>query len=276
MSRQMWQLLEPIHAVVYYAPEVTARMAALGFDTGTRWPSYFPLRAAPLGPAGARLVGATFYSFSPDMVAEHIPAAWSVATPSQVLDARLDGVDAALRAILGSSDLAEAADLAERAARAADTAGRPLAAAIADLPWPTTPHLRLWHAVTLLREHRGDGHVVALQAAGLDPVESLVSLAAVGAAPASVFASRRWPDAQWSAAVARLRERGWVDAGGVATEAGRAGRRAVEEQTDALAADPYRATDTARLAELLGPLMMDVVGSGLLPMQSTLGLLHQH
>ena len=33
MSRQMWQLLEPVHAVVYYAPEVSARFAALGYDT---------------------------------------------------------------------------------------------------------------------------------------------------------------------------------------------------------------------------------------------------
>src|SRR5262245_54763323 len=181
--RQMWQLLEPVHAVVYYAPEVTSRMAELGFDTATRWPSYFPLRAAPLGTAGEHLVNATFYSFNPAMVGAHIPAAWSIAAPAQVLDARSQGVDAALRGLLDDSpELSEAADLAERAARAADTAGRPLAAAIADLPWPASSHLRLWHAATLLREHRGDGHVVALQAAGLDPVESLVSLAAVGAA----------------------------------------------------------------------------------------------
>src|SRR3954469_4090190 len=140
MSRQMWQLLEPVHAVVYYAPEVTAEMRGLGYDVRTRWPSYFPLRSAPLGAAGPELVAAAFYSFSPDMVAEHMSGAWSVASPAAVLAARLRGVDGALRDLLGdrvdSPEMAEAADLAETAAAAADTAGRPLAAAVADLPRP--------------------------------------------------------------------------------------------------------------------------------------------
>jgi hypothetical protein len=281
MSRQMWQLLEPVHAVVYYAPEVNAELRALGYDLTTRWPSYFPLRSAPLGAAGPKLVTAAFYSFNPAMVAEHVPAAWSIATPADVLAARLRGMDGALRALLGdridSPEMTEAADLAERVADAADTAGRPLAAAVADLPRPQAPHLRLWHAATLLREHRGDGHVVALQAAGLDPVESLVSHAAVGAAPASVFGSRQWTDEQWAAAVDRLRGRGLVEADGTATEVGRDLRRAVEQQTDDLAAAPWGAIgpQAGRLAQLIGPMMQTVVESGLLPMQSTLGLMHQ-
>jgi hypothetical protein len=277
----MWQLLEPVHAVVYYAPEVNAEMRALGYDVATRWPSYFPLRSAPLGAAGAKLVAATFYSFNPAMVAEHVPGAWSVAAPADVLAARLRGMDGALRTLLGDQadgpELAEAADLTEEVAGAADTAGRPLAAALADLPRPTAPHLRLWHAATLLREHRGDGHVVALQAAGLDPVEALVSHAAVGAAPVAVFGSRQWTDEQWSAAVERLRGRGLVDADGVATDAGRDLRRAVEQQTDAFAAAPWAVLGprAGRLAQLVGPMMMTIVQSGLLPMESTLGLMHQ-
>jgi hypothetical protein len=278
MSRQMWQLLEPVHAVVYYAPEVTAEMQGLGYDVRTRWPSYFPLRSAPLGPAGPKLVGAAFYSFNPDMVAEHVAGTWSIAGPADVLVARLRGVDGALRTLLGdrveSPEMAEAADLAEVAALAADTAGRPLAAAVADLPRPQAPHLRLWHAATLLREHRGDGHIVALQAAGLDPVESLVSHAAVGAAPVPVFASRQWTDQQWAAAEERLRERGLIDADGVATEAGRDLRRAVEQRTDELAAAPWAALGprAGRLAQLVGPMTAIIGGSGLLPTQSTLGI----
>src|SRR3954447_24752697 len=115
MSRQMWQLLEPVHAVVYYAPEVTAEMSALGYDVRTRWPSYFPLRSAPLGAAGPELVAATFYSFNPEMVRSHIEPAWRIAPPERVLEARLAGVDASLRAILGpqvdSPELRDAADL---------------------------------------------------------------------------------------------------------------------------------------------------------------------
>jgi hypothetical protein len=275
--RQMWKLLEPVHAIVYYAPEVFARSKELGFDVETRWPSYFPLRAAPLGPAGPELVAATFYSFNPAVVREHIPAAWRTARPGDVLAARLDGVGEALKRLAGDQDLAEAADLAKRLAEnaATDSAARPLGAANADLPWPTEPHLVLWHAATILRETRGDGHVAALLTAGLDPTEALVSFAAVGAAPVEVFASRGWSDEQWADARSRLVERGWLNADGTATADGEAGRDEVERITDELAAPAYRklgAEKVGRLAQLVMPVTMAVVQSGLLPMRSTLGM----
>ncbi|MFG3578307.1 SCO6745 family protein [Micromonospora chersina] len=276
--RQMWQLIEPVHALVYYAPELTEEAAALGLPTGERWPGYFALRSAPLGAAGPNLVAATYYSFSPRMVAEYVPAIWAIADPAKVLDARLSGVDRALRALLGdrvgSAELAEAATLARRAVRAADLAGRPLAAANADLPWPDAPHLALWQAVTILREHRGDGHVAALRTAGLDPAESLVSFAAVGAAPVEVFASRRWTAEEWNAARDRLAARGLVDGDGVATDAGRRLRDEVERRTDELAAAPWRALGPAvgRFAQLVAPVTRAVVATGLLPARSTLGI----
>ncbi|SCF42450.1 hypothetical protein GA0074696_5672 [Micromonospora purpureochromogenes] len=278
MVRRLWQLVEPVHALVYYAPELTEEAAALGLATDERWPGYFALRSAPLGAAGPELVTATYYSFSPRMVAEYVPAIWSVADPAKVLDARLSGVDRALRALLGdrvdSPELAEAAALARRAAEAADLAGRPLAAANADLPWPDAPHLALWQAATVLREHRGDGHVAALLTAGLDPTEALVSFAAVGAAPVEVFASRRWSAQEWAAARDRLAGRGLVDADGVATDAGRRLRDEVERRTDELAAAPWRALGPAvgRLAQLLAPVTGAVVASGMLPARSTLGI----
>ncbi|MFC8615080.1 hypothetical protein ACFT9M_01495 [Micromonospora purpureochromogenes] len=278
MVRRLWQLVEPVHALVYYAPELTEETAALGLATDERWPGYFALRSAPLGAAGPELVTATYYSFSPRMVTDYVPAIWSVADPAKVLDARLSGVDRALRALLGdrvdSPELAEAAALARRAAEAADLAGRPLAAANADLPWPDAPHLALWQAATVLREHRGDGHVAALLTAGLDPTEALVSFAAVGAAPVEVFASRRWSAQEWAAARDRLAGRGLVDADGVATDAGRRLRDEVERRTDELAAAPWRALGPAvgRLAQLLAPVARAVVASGMLPARSTLGI----
>jgi hypothetical protein len=146
------------------------------------------------------------------MVTAHVPAAWAVASPPQILAARKRAVDRMYQALLGdligSPGLAEAAELAREAALAAGTAGRPLAAANADLPWPGEPHLVLWHAINVLREQRGDGHIAALQVAGLDPCEALVSFAAIGAAPAEVFASRGWSAAEWSAARDRLTARG--------------------------------------------------------------------
>ncbi|MBP2324553.1 hypothetical protein JOF56_004938 [Kibdelosporangium banguiense] len=269
--RQMWQLLEPVHALVYYAPEVFEEFAELGYEVDTRWPSYFALRAAPLGAASAELVAATFYSFNPDMVAAHVPAAWQVASPEQVLAARTRGIDRALRRLIDvvSPEVAEAA---RQVAKAVNTAGRPLAAANAALPWPEEPHLVLWHAATIIREHRGDGHIAALLTAGLDPCEALVSFAAVGAAPVEVFASRQWTSSQWAAAQDRLVARGWVDADGNATVEGKEGRESVERMTDELAAAPWQGVDPGRFAQLVIPVTMAIVQSGLLPSQSTLGI----
>jgi hypothetical protein len=267
LARRMWHQLEPVHAVFWYAPEVFAEAAALGYEVKTRWPSYFGWRLAPLGAVGPRLAASACYSFSPHMVGAHVPAAWAVASPPQILAARERAVDRMYRALLGdlidSPGLAEAADLAREAALAAGTAGRPLAAANADLPWPAEPHLVLWHAIN------------ALQVAGLDPCEALVSFAAIGAAPADVFASRGWTAAGWSAARNRLTARGWIDAEGTATERGREGRDEIEWRTDRLADAPWRAlgADRAqRLAELTGPLLGAAFESGLLPAQSTLGI----
>ncbi|GLW50245.1 hypothetical protein Stsp02_59060 [Streptomyces sp. NBRC 14336] len=277
--RQLWHLLEPLHAVVYYAPQVFEEAAALGYDTGERWPSYFPFRAAPLGRVGSERVSSAFYSFSPRAVAEHMDTAWKTASPDDVLAARLRGMDRTYRALFGdrvdSPELAEAAALARRVAEAANTAGRPLAAANAELDWPEPPHLQLWQAATILREHRGDGHLAALLVAGLDPAESLVSFAAIGAASVERFESRGWSAEEWAAARERLVARGLLNADGTATEAGRALRHDIEEHTDRLAADPWRALglqDIDRLADLLGEFWVAAISSGLLPSESTLGI----
>ncbi|MEU2286008.1 hypothetical protein ABZ614_29430 [Streptomyces sp. NPDC013178] len=278
-ARRLWHLLEPLHAVLYYAPEVFEEAGALGYSTEDRWPSYFPFRAAPLGPVGRTAVTSAFYSFRPGMVARYVDGAWKVADPEAVLAARLRGIDRTYRTLfgerVGSPELTEAAALARRAAEAADTAGRPLAAANAALDWPTEPHLQLWHAATVLREHRGDGHLAALLTAGLDPTEALVSFAATGAASVERFASRGWTPQEWTAAQERLTARGLVDPDGTATEAGRDLRRRLEQDTDRLALGPWQALgpqDTERLATLLGDYWVAVIGSGLLPSESTLGI----
>ena len=209
------------------------------------------------------------------MVREHIPAAWRIAPPEDGLAARRDGIDEVLGALTKDLDLREAVDLARRLVDGVSTVGRPLGAANADLPWPDEPHLALWHAATVMREVRGDGHVAALLTSGLDPVESLVSFAAVGAAPREVFAGRGWPGDEWDAAVRRLVDRGWLNDDGTATEAGHAGRDEVERMTDELAAPAYRALGAARVgrfAQLVMPVTMAVVQTGLLPQRSTLGL----
>ncbi|MEV7520172.1 hypothetical protein [Streptomyces sp. NPDC091371] len=277
--RQLWQLLEPVHALVYFAPESYEEAGALGYPTDDRWPMYFAFRAAPLGPAEAGLVSALFYSFSPGMVRQYVDGSWRAAPPDRVLEARAAAADRALRAAFGertvSPDLAEAAGLLRRAAEAAATAGRPLAAANAALPWPEAPHAVLWHAATILREHRGDGHLVALQAHHLDPAESLVLHAGAGAAPVEVFESRQWSADAWNSARGRLVARSLLAEDGTATDAGMALRTAVEKLTDELASAPWTALtreEAARLADLLLPPVLDIVATGLLPSQSTLGI----
>ncbi|MBO0818626.1 MAG: hypothetical protein J2P30_26120, partial [Actinobacteria bacterium] len=115
LTRRMWHQLEPVHAVFWYAPEVFEEAAGLGYDVATRWPSYFAWRLAPLGAVGPQLAASVCYSFSPGMVAAHVPAAWAVASPPQLLAARERAVDQLYRSrfgdLIGSPGLAEAAGL---------------------------------------------------------------------------------------------------------------------------------------------------------------------
>lgn len=278
VARRAWQVLEPLHAVTYFAPETRAATDALGLRGG--WMSYFGCRAAPLGPAPAAVVTAVFHGFHPAMVARAIPDAWRAAAPERLLDARLSAVDTAYRRLLGEevdgADVRTAGGLAAEAAAAADTAGRPLAAGNAALPLPAEPHLALWQALTVLREHRGDGHVVSLVGAGVDPCQSQVLAAAAGRAPAAALrAARKWSEPEWDAATAALADRGWVTAGGELTDAGRAARREVEERTDRLALGPYEALGAERTSELLSllhGLAGRVVDAGGVPWPNPIGV----
>jgi hypothetical protein len=267
LARRMWQLLEPYHAVVYFAPESREELTAAGLKGG--WMGYFASRAAPLGAVPAEVVQATFFNFAPAMVHRAIPDAWGFAPPERCVEARLRVADRTLRRLLGDAvddpAVAEAADLTRQAMAACRIEGRPLFAANLSLPWPDQPHLALWHGATLLREHRGDGHVAALVAAGLDGCEAHVTQVGSGAVPPEAIRPfRGWTDEQWDAAVGRLRARGLLADDGTLTPAGRRLRDEVEARTDELAAEPWRALGgeaTDRLAGLLGPLVDGIVAS---------------
>ncbi|MBE1465002.1 SCO6745 family protein [Kibdelosporangium phytohabitans] len=256
-SRAMWLLFETYHDVTYFTPESRAATDALGCKGG--WMGYFGMRAAPLGAVAPEMVVSSFYNFHPWMVRRAIPDAWRVASPEQYLETRLEGADGALKRMLGDRDVAEAAELALEAARNAPVAGRPLGAANAILDVPEQPRLKLWHATTVLRESRGDGHVAALVAASLDPVETLVLFAAdQGVDPAYMRVARGWSEEEWSQAEGRLADRGLVRDGTI-TEAGAALRADVERRTDEAAEYPWRALGaerTRRLAELMRPLAL--------------------
>src|SRR4051812_48414924 len=150
--REFWRVLEPIHAVVYFAPEPLAALREAGYRGF--WMGYFANRAAPLGPVGPEVVHALFYNFGWERVTRALPAAWDFAPPSAALHARAKGSAAALRRALGEyaegTTLSRAAEMAMRAAGAAPLEGRAIFAANHALPVPEEPLERLWHASTML------------------------------------------------------------------------------------------------------------------------------
>ncbi|MGP8297591.1 SCO6745 family protein [Streptomyces inhibens] len=272
-GRACHNVINPFHSTHYFAPELPAEMAKEGIDN--RSAAYFACRSAAMGAVGPGTITATFYNFKHELVARHVPQVWSVTTPQNVLAVRLRAADATLRRLLGdeaveSPEMAEAAKLALRATEGCTPQARPLYAAHADLPVPDAPHLAYWHAATLLREHRGDGHLIALLDAELDGLEALVTHNASGRGMSykGVMATRGWSEEDWAAAQERLRSRGLLDAEGELTEAGVQLRKDLERTTDRLDRAPYEhlgAEGVARLTDLAAGFTTAVMNAGAFP-----------
>ncbi|KGH48332.1 SalK [Modestobacter caceresii] len=262
--------LEPLHSHVYFAPETDEHLTGAGLRPGRM--VYFAGRAAAMGAVGPGVVTATFANFAPAIVARHLPRAWTLATPGQVLAARTAAARASLTRLLDGADessLRELSGLLREACTALTPEARPLFAAHADLPWPDEPLLQVWHGVTLLREHRGDGHVLSVVRHGLTGLEALVThtLTGRGFTRQAAQATRGWSDEEWTAALDGLTERGLV-ADGALTEAGQQLRASIEQETDALSAAPFvylGVERTERVAALAGDLTGRLLGNGAFP-----------
>ena len=273
VARKTWRTLEPVHGMIYFVPEAVEQYRHAGITHDRA--GYFASRSAPLGPTSPEVVIATFFNFEPATVRTAMAGVWSTTTPEAMLHARLVAADGALRRLLGDAvggeAVVEAAALARQAALAAcdHLEGRPLFAAHVNLPWPDEPHLELWHAQTLLREFRGDGHVSALVADGLSAVEALVTHGGTGAVASAVLrTSRNWSDDEWTAACDRLIDAGWLRPDGTLTEEGAEHRQWVEDRTDQLAVVAYEAIGDdgcERLRELVRPLSRAIIEGGGLP-----------
>jgi hypothetical protein len=254
MARRMFELVEPIGMIPYAADEPNETMFALGFTN--YWDTYFAGRAAPLGrTAPAELVDALFYNFAPGEVARHIPKVWETTTPEAALAARQAGCVNALRRILGDQvetpAFARAAELLLRAATSAPFEGRPMYAALRAVPVPDEVVARMFYAASLLREHRGDGHVTALMVEGVGGLEAHVLLALDAGMPAPKFGRiHHLPVAQIAAVIEGMRERGLIGTDNWLSESGRAAKQRVEALTDDLAAKPYECLAAAELDEL--------------------------
>lgn len=274
-ERHFWTLIEPVHAITYFAPECKAAFGDAGLDGF--WRGYFAGRAAPLGAASTAAVTALFAGFHSDFVARAVPDVWTRCSPADALAARLDGIDRAWAAheLPGErSRLKRAAFILWRAAESVADDRRPMFAANAALDVPTEPHLALWQAATTMREHRGDGHLIALAAHDVGPCEAhVLRLVHTGTPVDTVKPVRGWSDDDWVAALGRLHDRGVVDEAGQITESGAALHVAIEHMTDHLASVPVRAiqTELAELAHGLTPVVQALEGT-VIPYPNAIGV----
>ena len=182
-----------------------------------------------------------------------------VPLPEAAIAARQLGCVKALRLILGdlidTPAFARAVELLTVAALSAPLEGRPMYAALRTLPMPEEPVARLFHAASLLREHRGDGHISALMAEGINGLEAHVLLALELGMPAEKFGRiHHLPAAQLSALLEGMKRRGLVADDGGFTEVGRQTKQRIEALTDDLAVAPYLVLDAAEVDELTAAL----------------------
>lgn len=262
--------------MTYFAPEARAALDGLGYRGF--WMGYFAARSAPLGIVPTEVVTAIFYNFAPERVAKALPTAWQIAGPEAALHARQESAVAALSryGITADENVRVAAELAAKAARQAPFDGRPLFAANLALPWPDDPLAALWHATTLLREQRGDGHVAVLAAAGISGQESNVLHAAAGKVPRDYIArTRDYDEPAWAYHEQRLAERGLLDGDGSPTAAGRQLKDHIESSTDALALSALEALgddEVETLFRALTPIARAVIAGGDVPAVTPMNL----
>jgi hypothetical protein len=276
LSRRFFHRFEPVHTVTYFAPEARAALDGLGYRGF--WMGYFAARSAPLGRVPAEVVTATFYNFAPERVAKAMTGAWAVAGPDSALLARHESAVAALRryGVDDCESVRTAAELAGRAAKHAGVDGRPLFAANRALPWPDEPVLALWHALTLLREHRGDAHVAVLIAEGISGRESNVLHTAAGRVPREyMMRARDYDDDSWREHEIALAARGLLDDEGALTASGTDLKNHIESSTDRLALralDALDDDDVEKLFAALTPITRQVIGGGDIPAMTPMGL----
>jgi hypothetical protein len=232
-ARRLRDALEPLAMHAVWAEPVNKALADLGLVRF--FEAYLIGRAGPLGEVPAAVVSATFGVFEPGFVAETWEAARSRAKIPEVIAVRDGATSASLRATLGDAaegDVTRVAEVLERAVASVDATGRVLFAALRAQPRLSDPYGRLWRAADLVREHRGDSHLGASTAAGLDPVRmGILSEVWVGYPVGEYSSTRGWPQEAHDAAVARLEADGLI-AGGAITDRGRAVRDAIEDATD--------------------------------------------
>jgi Helix-turn-helix family len=232
-ARRLRDALEPIAMHDVWSAHVNAAMAERGLDF---FPAYVVGRAAPLGDVSGAVVAATFGVFEPATIRGMWDEGCAALSPKEMIALRDRATAESLRADIGTvapeAEVGEVAAVLERAIEAVDSTGRPLFAALRAQPRLSDPYARLWRAADTVREHRGDSHIAASIAAGLDPVRmGVLSEVWVDYPVGEYSGTRAWPQDAYDAAVARLVADGLI-ADGKITAAGREFRDAIEAATD--------------------------------------------
>jgi len=243
-ARRLGSALEPVTGQVYFSPECHANYHALGFAQSSGefngvaapdGPAYFTSRGSVMGQVAPELVAAAFAVFSPAAVIPAVTYGWTITNAATICAARDDGAIAQLRRLLG--DRPEGVDRANTILRRAVSVlrpeGRPLYSGLRSLGIPDDPLFAVWRTGDMLREFRGDCHTAAWISAGVDATEiGLLSELYWGLPMRTYSRTRAWTNDEFDAAEERLTKRGWVKDGAL-TDAGRAGREAIEFTTDA-------------------------------------------
>ena len=246
-ARRLRNAVEPVAAGVYFAPEAHAAYEALGFD-GSPLPSadgiarpelksYFTSRGACMGQVSGEVVAAAFGVFNPKFVVPGVAAGWQITSREAILQAREQAATAMLARVLGDhpDGLGQVTDLLRRGADAAPWAGRAIYGGLRSLGFPGHPLGDMWRAADLLREHRGDSHVISWAVGGAEAVEILLLTEQWWGVPARSYTpSRGWTDKDMDAGFERLTRRGLMTGGEQLTDAGRAFREEIEVRTDEL------------------------------------------
>ena len=233
-ARRLRDALEPIATIGWWSREAAAAVVDLGHDF---FDGYVWGRAASLGAdVSAPTVVAAFGVFEPAMLTAVYAQGSSISSREQILRARAAGAAAGLDAATADVDptvIARFGDALLPALAELDCTGRPLFGSLRSLPRPDTSSGAAWRAAELVREHRGDGHLAACVAAGLDAAEMNVLTEVWLAYPVGEYsATRGFSASRIDAAADALRDRGWLDEAGVITANGRTAREAIEAATD--------------------------------------------
>jgi hypothetical protein len=242
-ARKVWDVVEPIAANAYFAPEVHGALESLGFGGGNvgpgdihypDGPAYFTSRGGCLGQVDGHVIAAAFGVFKREMVVAVVDVGWKIAGVDDVLAARERGAVASLERMLGAEPdgIGWATDVLKRMADAGPGEGRHLYSGLLSLGYPDAPMGAFWRAADIVREHRGDSHIAAWINLDLDACEiGLLTDPWRGAPLKAWVRSRGWTEDELDAGCDRLRSRGFLD-GDELTPAGRRLRDDIEDATD--------------------------------------------